>query len=89
MVLVAERRVLLGHGRPALQDEAQLDRHRLLAPERAVVVEYGNAVLGRDLLRRALDEGDDRLARGRVVPGGEARHQSRAPLAASVILSSA
>jgi hypothetical protein len=80
--------VFLGHGGQPLQDEAELDRHRLLAPERAVVVEDRDALLERDALRRTLGELDDRM-RGRiVVPGAELRHP-RAPLTASCILSSA
>src|SRR6185436_1746651 len=49
------------------------DRHRLLAPERAVVVERGDPLGGRDevgpaLRRHALDEVDDGRLRLPVVP---------------------
>ena len=37
---VAQRRVRLGHLDEPAQDEVELDRHRLLAPQRAVVVEH-------------------------------------------------
>ena len=44
---VAQLGIRLGHlGEPA-QDEVGLDRQRLLAPQRAVVVEDGDALLGR------------------------------------------
>jgi hypothetical protein len=36
----AQLGVLLGHGGQAAQDEVELDGHRLLAPQRAVVVEH-------------------------------------------------
>ena len=73
-LLRAQRLVLLGHLGEAHQDEAELDRHRLLAPERAVVVVDGDPLGGRDVVRpafgrHALDEVDDRRARRRVVPG--------------------
>ena len=72
----AQRLVLLGHLGEAHQHEAELDRHRLLAPERAVVVVDGDPFRGRDvvrpsLLRHTLDEVDDRLPRRSVVPGGQ------------------
>jgi hypothetical protein len=38
--------VLFGHGGQPLEDEAELDRHRLLAPQGAVVVEHGHPLLG-------------------------------------------
>src|SRR6185436_5065338 len=56
-----------------LEDEPELDGHRLLAPQRSVVVEDGDALLRRHRLGRRLGEGDDRLARRRVVPRCE-RH---------------
>jgi hypothetical protein len=69
---VAQRRVLLGHGGQALEDEAELDRHRLLAPQGAVVVEHRHP-LGRWHVARPavaghlLDEPHDRLPRRGVV----------------------
>ena len=80
-LLRAQRLVLLRHLGEAHEDEAELDRHRLLAPERAVVVVHGDP-LGRRhvvrpaLRRHALDEVDDRRARRRVVPGADARSGS-------------
>ena len=72
----AQRLVLLRHLREPHQDEAELDRHRFLAPQGAVVVVDGNPFGGRDIVRPAvggdtLDEVDDRLARVGVVPRGE------------------
>ena len=48
----------------AIEDEEGLEIHRLLGPERAVVVERGDALCGGHEVRRAglrhlLDEGDD------------------------------
>jgi hypothetical protein len=65
----AERGVVLGHRRPATEGEIELDRHRLLAPQRPVVVEDGDPVTA-----RALDVGLDRLARRGVVPRREGGH---------------
>jgi len=45
---LTQGRVGLRHLHEAAQDEVHLDRHRLLAPQRAVVVEDGDALLGRD-----------------------------------------
>ena len=75
-LLRAQRLVLLRHLGEPHQDEAELDRHRLLAPEGAVVVVDRDSLGGRDIVRPAfgrhpLDEVDDRLARRRVVPGGQ------------------
>ena len=58
----------------AVEREEQLEVHRLLGPERAVVVEGGDALGGRDEVRRALlrhlrDEVDDGLLGRAVVPG--------------------
>ena len=47
---LAQRRVGLGHLDEPAQDEVELDRHRLLAPQRAVVVEHRHALLDRDRL---------------------------------------
>jgi hypothetical protein len=44
----AQLGVLVGHGGQAAQDEVELDRHRLLAPQRAVVVEDGHQLLRRN-----------------------------------------
>ena len=57
----------------AVQREEQLEIHRLLGPERAVVVEDGDALgrrheVGRALLRHLLDKRDDGLLRLAVVP---------------------
>jgi hypothetical protein len=68
---IAERRVFLGHLGETLQDEAQLDRHRLLAPERPVVVEDGDPFFRWEDMRRGFDELLDRSARRSVAPGGE------------------
>ena len=58
----------------AVEREEQLEVHRLLGPERAVVVEGSDALGDRDEVGRAflgdfLDEGDDGLLRSGVVPG--------------------
>ena len=62
----------------ARRDEARepvgLQVPELLAPERAVVVEDGDPLLGRHGLRGALGERDDRLRRLGVVPGAQFRH---------------
>jgi hypothetical protein len=72
-LLVAQRRVGLGHLREPPEDEVELDRHRLLAPQRAVVVEGGDPLLGREVVRAVTghpgDELSDRPAGRRVVPG--------------------
>ncbi len=74
-LLGAQRRIRLGHRSQPLQDEPELDRHWLLAPQRAVVVERGDAVLDRHEVRAigadALDEVHDGRARRRVVPRRE------------------
>ena len=66
--------------RSSSEDELEVDR--LLAPQRAVVVEHRDALLGRHEVGRALrrhvgDELEDRLLRGAVVP----RRQRAAPAA--------
>ena len=60
----------------AVEREEQLEIHRLLAPERAVVVERGDALvrrneIGRAFFRHLLDEGDDGFLRRGVVPRGQ------------------
>ena len=60
----------------AVEREVKLNGHRLLAPERAVVVEGGDAFrhrhkIGRAGFRHLLDEGDDGLLGLAVVPRGE------------------
>ena len=60
----------------AVEREVELHRHRLLAPERAVVVERGDALGDRHEVRRAflrhlLDEVDDGLLGLAVVPRWE------------------
>ena len=68
--------LVLRHRHEAPQDEVELDRHWLLTPQRAVVVEGGDP-LGRRhvaaaaLIRDARDEVDDRPLRRSVVPGCE------------------
>ena len=73
-LLVAQLRVGLGHLGESPQREVELDRDRLLRPQRAVVVERGDAFLWGDepdatFLRDRVDEVDDRLPCRRVVPG--------------------
>ena len=62
--------------------EVELDRGRLLAPEGAVIVEYGDAFRRRHEVRRAgrrdlCDEADDRLLGTAVVPRGQRVSGSR------------
>ncbi len=82
-------RLLLGQRRigrrlltePA-DDEVELDVHRLLAPQRAVVVEDRDTGLWRDEIRAfggdAPHEVDDRRLRGSIGPRCEIRHASTA-----------
>ena len=70
---LSQRLVLLGHLGQTREDEAELDRHRLLAPEGAVVVEDGDPLGRRNVVRtalggHALDELDDRGASRGVGP---------------------
>lgn len=66
---------LLGHHALCLVDgEGELEGDRILRPQAAVVVEHGDPLrrgheVGRTLVGGALDEGDQRRARGTVVPG--------------------
>ena len=60
----------------AVEREVKLNGHRLLAPERAVVVEGGDAFRHRHEIRRAgfrdlLDKSDDGLLGRAVVPRGK------------------
>jgi hypothetical protein len=50
----AQRRVRGGLAGDVGQLEAHLDRHRLLAPQGAVVVEHGDAGVGRHVVRSTL-----------------------------------
>ena len=57
----------------AVEDENRLEIQRLFGPERAVVVEDGDAFGGRNEVRRAvlrhlLDEGEDGFLRCGVIP---------------------
>ncbi|MNP37740.1 hypothetical protein D3C76_1312020 [compost metagenome] len=66
-------RVLRGGALDLFQGEQQFEIHRLLAPQGAVVIEHGDAVLGFDevlaaLIGHRLDELDDVLFRRTVVP---------------------
>ena len=58
----------------AVEREEELEIHRLLAPERAVVIERGDALFRRNEVRRAFlrhlfDERDDGFLRRGVIPG--------------------
>ena len=58
----------------AVDGEGELEVDRLFSPQRAVIVEGGDAldrfdVIGAALARDALDEADNRRLRGTVVPG--------------------
>ena len=60
----------------AVQRERELKVHRLFRPQGAVVIEYRDAVGGRDKVsrafgRHAVDELDDSRLRSRVLPGGK------------------
>jgi hypothetical protein len=69
----AQLRLRRRHFREAAKNEVQLDRHRLLAPQGAVVVEDRDPLLHRDggrpaFAARTPDEVDDRLPGGAVPP---------------------
>src|ERR1039457_5591847 len=68
----------LRHFEQSAENEVSLDRHRLLAPQSSVVVEYGYSLLGRHTVgHRTLDELHDRPPRGAVIPAGQhPRHAS-------------
>ena len=58
----------------AVERKAQLDVHGLLSPERAIIVERGDALVGRHKVTRALlrhlpHEFDDRLLGPAILPG--------------------
>ena len=75
--IVCQRRVCRGLlGQPADQ-EVELDVGRLLTPQRAVVVEHRDPLLGGDVAHRAIDELDDRGLRGAVAPGVQNRQVTR------------
>ena len=62
-----------GLGLDAVEREGELGVHRMLDPQRAVIVEHGDALrlrheIGRAFLGHLLDEGDDGRLRGGVVP---------------------
>ena len=59
-----------------VEREGKLDVHRMLDPQRAVIVEHRDAFglrheVGRTFLAHLLDELDDRSLRRGVVPGGQ------------------
>jgi hypothetical protein len=69
-------RVLGGQRLDPIDGKHDLDVHRLLGPQRAIVVEGGNALVGRyeigaALGRDARDEIGDGLFHRAVIPGGE------------------
>jgi hypothetical protein len=69
-------RMLRSERLDAIEDEGELEVDRLLGPERPVVVEGGDALLGRHELRAGaighrLDEREDALLGGAIVPGGQ------------------
>jgi hypothetical protein len=73
---LAQRRVLGRQLLHAVKGEKELDLKRLLAPERPIVVERGDArrrrhELGASRLRHTRDKAEDRGFRRSVVPGGK------------------
>ncbi len=68
--------MLRRQGRDPIHGESDLEVDRLLGPQRAVVVEDGDALLGQDVVGAflggdALHEIQDRLLGRGVVPGGQ------------------
>ena len=88
-------RVGVGELVQPVQREEHLHLHRLLAPERAVVVEGGDAVGGRHevgaaLLRHAGDEVEQRRLDGAVTPRRQGRvRATQDPPPPSLILATA
>ena len=75
-LLVLPLRMLRRERLHAVEREEELEIHRLLAPERAVVVERRDALgrrheIGRAFLRHLFDKGDDGFLRRGVVPRRE------------------
>ena len=75
-LLVGPGRILRRERLDAVQNEGELDVHRLLDPQRAVIVEGRDALLDRDEVRAALiggtrDEVDDRFLGRALVPRGQ------------------
>jgi len=65
-----------------VERKSELDIDRLLAPERAIIIERRDALTRRNEFWRALlyhggNEGDDRLLRGSGVPGRERTRLSK------------
>nr|WP_292715122.1 hypothetical protein [Mesorhizobium sp.] len=79
------RRVGLRQFGQALEGKEKLHRHRLFAPQRAVIVEGRDAVFRRRkiaaaILGHAIDEIDDHPLGGAIVPGRQyGRHQATLP----------
>ena len=78
-LLIAQRQVRLGLLLESPEQEVELDVHRLLAPQRAVVVEHRDTRLRLNVIRPAFGtdpahEVDDRRPRGSVGPGREFSH---------------
>jgi hypothetical protein len=71
---LAEAGVVLDGVVQRAHEEAVLDVVRLLAPQRAVVVEHGHPLL-RGQRQRLVQERRDRVAGGARPPGGQERHQ--------------
>jgi hypothetical protein len=72
-LLVRPFRMLIGQRLHPIQCKGKLHIHRLLAPQRAVVVEGRDALRRRDKIRRAFaanrsDEAQDRLLGRTIVP---------------------
>jgi hypothetical protein len=78
-LLVTEPGIRLGHLDQPAEDEVQLDRHGFLAPERPVVVEHGDPLVGRHLVCGPLDEVDDGLTGGPVAPARQRAVDSDGP----------